>query len=484
MRPSRAWTSAVQELEDYPDPMRQTQSSAAPWGQALKLLPLLAFFAIMAVAQAKGPGEGDGWRYLRNAENLLHGYFASPETLMFWNGPGYPIFLMPLAALGLSPLLAYLANAVFLYLAVVYFQGALRVAGIEKRSLAYAYALAALLFLHGPLLGMIMTESLSVFLVCAAAYHFGRAARVGGGRHLIPAGLLLGYLALTKVFFGYALEAALAPAMLAWLWAGRRGGKPGQPGRQDAQAGPMGPQGREKKDGRAATARSAGTAAAICVLGLLVCSPYLAHTWAKTGKANFWGNAGGFQLYYMSLPEKEYYGDWLNWIAVLEHPELFPNHVDFIRETVKLDFVTQDSVFKSEARRNCREHPGKCVKNWRANVNRMVFDYPNTHYPGSEAGLSTGNRAFVYAFPFFLILILAVPGWRARHSIPAWIHACLVFALISLGGMSLVCAIPRQVFPLLPLLALWCVAVLETRARIQAGGSGPGRAQGCGETIG
>ena len=268
--------------------------------------------------------------------------------------------------------------------------------------------------------------------------------------HLALAGLHLGYLALTKVFFGYALEAAIPLALGLWVWARARP-EAGQSGDKLSASGQWW---RE-------TAQGAGKAGAVCALGLVVCIPYLAHTWAKTGKANLWGNAGGFQLYYMSLPEQGHFGDWINWIAVLEHPEAFPHQVDFIRETVKLDYVAQDAVFRAEAGRNCREHPGKCVRNWRANVNRMVFDYPNTRYPGSEPELATGNRAFVYAAPFFLLLFLAAPGWLGRRDIPASIHACLAFALVALGGMSLVCAIPRQVFPLLPLLGIWCAAVLE-----------------------
>jgi hypothetical protein len=310
---------------------------------------------------------------------------------------------------------------------------------------------------------MIMTESLSAYMVCGAAYHYCRAARdPGSRRHLALAGLHLGYLALTKVFFGYVLEVSAPIALGVWLWA-RGTGKPGTIGSAAERKREIG--------------RSAWTAAAACALGLLVCAPYLAHTWAKTGKANLWGNAGGFQLYYMSLPEKEYYGDWLNFEAVLEHPEYFRNHVDFLRETLKLDFVSQDDVFKRAAVRNCREHPGKCILNWRANLNRMVFGFPNTYYPGSGADLATGNRAFVYAFPFALCLMLAVPGWLGRRTFPPWIHACLAFACISLGGMSLVCAIPRQVFPLLPMLGLWCAVAMDRTVRFRvegAAGAGPG----------
>ena len=426
----------------------------------------------MAFCQSKGEFEGDGWRYLQNARNLLHGYLAGPETLMFWNGPGYPLTLVPFVAFGIPLPLAHLANALFLYLAMAHFQGALRSCGIEKRSLAYAYGMGILLFLHGPLLGMIMSESLSAFLACGAAWHFCRAARPDGtGRQAAAAGAYLGGLALTKVFFGYALEVSLAISLAAWAWARVREGTSGDPGAGSALAAEGRLETLPAAQAAAVAAVQATTvaraAATACAVGLLVCAPYLAHTWSKTGKANFWGNSGGYMLYCMSLPEAEYRGDWLNPMAVLEHPEFFRAQVGFIGETWKLDALAQDGVFKRAALRNCREHPGKCFRNWRANVNRMVFGFPVTPYPGSDPELSTGNRAFVYAFPFFLLLILAVPGLMARGFIPAGVHFCLAFACMSLGGLSLLSAIPRQAFPLLPLMGLWCVVALENAIRIR-----------------
>lgn len=436
---------------------------AAPWGDALRLLPLLGFFAILALVQAKGDNEGDGWRYLMNARHMLEGYFAAPDTLMFWNGPGYPILLIPFVALGIPLALARVLNAALLYLAVVHFHGSLRLAGIGKRGLAYAYAMGILLFLHGPLMGMIMTESLSAFLACGAAWHLGAASKGYGGKglHASLAGLHLGYLALTKIFFGYVVEFFLLIAAGLWLWSRARP-VPGTRAQAEAQG-----SGRESAPEQGRAPEAAASATWACAVGLIVCVPWLAHTWSKTGKINFWGNSGGFQMYYLSWPEKEYFGDWINFEALLENPDFFRPHVEFVRETLKLDYVSQDGVLKKQAVRHCREHPGKCVTNWRANVNRMVFGYPVTHYPGSEVELATGNRSFVYAFPFMLCLLLAVPGWLGRRAIPAWIHYGLAFAVVSMGGMSLVSAIPRQVFPVLPLLGLWCVAVAELALKIR-----------------
>ena len=128
-----------------------------------------------------------------------------------------------------------------------------------------------------------------------------------------------------------------------------------------------------------------------------------------------------------------------------------------------MDYVARDQAMKAAALRNIKEHPRKYFRNWRANVNRMVFGFPVTRYPGSDPQLATGNRSLVYAFPFFLCLF-AVPGaWARRARIPPGAWVCLFFSLVSLGGLSLLSAFPRMVFPLLPLLALWLAAVAAAK---------------------
>jgi hypothetical protein len=448
------WTTSVHGSDDSPTPMHAPNSAGpatAPppsWGDALRLLPLFGIFALAGIAGAKGDLDGDGWRYLANARNLLHGGYASPETLMFWNGPGYPLTLVPWVALHAPMAFARLANGLWLYLAAVHCQGALRALGLERRSLLYAYLIAAVLFLHGALLGSLMSESLSAFLVCGAAWHYARSGYAPRAHvHLGLAGIYLGYLALTKVFFGYALEASLLVALGAWLGYGRGYGRAA-----GAQA--------------RAAASSARRGAVACALGLAVCGPWLAYTWSQTGKLHFWGNSGGLQAWYFSWPEKEYYGDWLNWQAILEHPDFFLPHLDEVHTMLKYDAVTQDSLLKTWARRNCREHPGKCFTNWRANVNRMVFGYPITPYAGGGMELATGNRSFIYALPFFLLAAVGIPGWLGRRRLRPEAHACLSFALLSLAGTSLLSAIPRQVFPLLPLVLIWCALAGERAFRL------------------
>jgi hypothetical protein len=218
-------------------------------------------------------------------------------------------------------------------------------------------------------------------------------------------------------------------------------------------------------------ARAARHGAIACALGLMLCAPWLAYTWSQTGKAHFWGNSGGLQVWYFSWPEKEYYGDWLNWQAILEHPDYFRPHLEEVNAMIKLDPISQDSLLKAWAWKNFRAHPGKTVTNWRANVNRMVFGYPITPYAGGGLELATGNRSFIYSLPFFLLAIASAPGWLGRRRLRSEAHAMLFFALLSLGGMSLLSAIPRQVFPVLPLILIWCVLAFEQTLRIELRGA-------------
>jgi hypothetical protein len=294
-----------------------------------------------------------------------------------------------------------------------------------------------LLLLHGPLLGSIMSESLSVYWVCGAMAFYAKAcarqAPPFRSTALWLAGFHLAGLALTKVFFGYVLEAALVASVMAWIFWRRH----------------------------SYTSLIARKSMLACGLGLVLCLPWLAYTYAQTGKAHLWSNSGGWQLWYMTWPEPQFHGDWLNWQAVLEHPEYFQPHLQELKTVLKVDAVTQDSILKAWSRNGIRNNPKAYVTKWRANVNRMVFGYPTTLYAGGGSKLATGNRTFIYALPFFLFAILAWPGWRARHSLPPALWGILVFAGIALAGTSLLSAIPRQVFPLLPMLLLPCCCAAE-----------------------
>ncbi len=401
----------------------------------LRLLPLGALYLLYAVMRSRPEFQGDEGRYFQFAHNLLRGGYATQETLFLWNGPGYPLVLAAVLALKLPLLAAKLINACLLFAAVLYFLSTLRHYMSESRALVYAYAAGLYLLLHGSLIEFLMSEPLAVFLVSAAGFHFTRFIRSGrfSRPHFAAAALALAFLALTKVFFGWVLLACLAVVLIPALFL-----------------------------------RPLALRVFVLTLSALVlCLPYLAYTFKVTGKVFYWGNSGGVQLYCMSLTEDYLLGDWLNFDAVLAHPQFFREQHEIFKNLASQDYVTRDEWFQKAAIKNIREKPEKFFRNWRANLNRMVFGYPQSRYPGADSALATGNRSVVYAGVFFLWGLCVIPLSLRWNRVPSELKMALVFTLIALGGLSLLSAIPRLIFPLIPPLLLMSFYALENLLKLE-----------------
>lgn len=369
---------------------------------------------------------GDEPRYWLMAQNLLHGGFADAQTRLFWNGPGYPLTLLPWAAAQAPLWLPRCVNAFWLTLAAF---GAWRwflLLRLPRPRLQVAL-LSLYLMAHGSLGHRLMSEPLAIALVSliawalASACHPQAAASGMGGKSMAWCGfgLALGYLAMTKVFYGYVLLLGFGSA---WLGYGIL------PGRRKWIA-----------------------PALAMTLALAVCLPYLAYTQAVTGRFPYWGNSGGAQLYGLTLGDERFRGDWLNSDAVIADPGFYGEISAFYAAIDTLGFVAQDDSLKAAALRNIRRHPAKVIRNWRANINRLVLGYPVTDYPGHSPELSTGNRSLIqglwlYALVSGCLLFL----WRRRFP-PLGLALPLGFAVVSTFGLTFVSAEPRMVFPLLPI---------------------------------
>ncbi len=401
---------------------------------AFKLLPLLVIYLIFVCWHSKTGFQWDEGTYIICAQNLTHGFYASTESLYLWNGPGYPFLLYPFALLHIPWFWAKILNAFLLYGAAYYFGLASAIYVTPRKALIFAFVLGIYLCLHGSLMEFIMPECLSVFLVSGICFHGIKvckkdlSASPNWIQHFLTLSFYLGYLALTKVFFGYTL-------LFGFLLMGFIG---------------------------MVLKRIAFRRFAIAqLLGLLICLPYLGYTYKLTGKIFYWGNSGGQQVYCMTLPEKKYLGDWLNFDAVIGYPDFFCELQPLFKELSTMNCLERDARFKQVAKKNIKNHPQKYFQNWRANINRMVFGYPISNYPNADTDLTTGNRSLIYAAIFFMWFFGVCRVIIARHKVSAEMMALTFFAGISLTGLSLLSAIPRQVFPLVPILALGLVYVWE-----------------------
>lgn len=95
-----------------------------------KYLPLLALYLLEVVLFSSPTLVGDEGAYLNYAQHLSQG--QSPPTM--WWGPGYPLILSAFVILRLPLLVAKLANAVFLFGALVYLHRTLALYVQEKHA--------------------------------------------------------------------------------------------------------------------------------------------------------------------------------------------------------------------------------------------------------------------------------------------------------------------------------------------------------------
>lgn len=386
----------------------------------IKLLPLLFYYSIVVLILYSNNFWGDESRYIMYANNLLNGHYSPVDDVYLWNGPGYPIILVPFIFFKLPWLTAKLLNALFLFMAILYFYSTLRLYIKERNALFYTYILG----LYPPFLRYVhqlFTEPAAVFMVCGFMFHFCKAQRDNSlsWPHLLAGSFFLGYLALTKIFFGYVILAGLLLFLFLYLWKKRLFFR---------------------------------KTFLIYLLALIFCLPYLFYTHSLTGKIYFWGNSGGMSWYWMSTPYDNELGDWQWTRKVIDNPQLYEKHQEFFKSIENLSNLQQDDEFRKRAIENIINHPSKYLKNVLANVGRLLFNYPFSH---EKQKMST----YFFMIPNMLLVVVFIlciyPAFLGRKLIPGEIYVLILFGLIALGGSSLLSAYNRQLWPIVPVFFLW-----------------------------
>jgi len=374
----------------------------------------------------------DELRYWMFAENMSHGYYSPRPVISLWNGPGYPLVLLPFVFLKLPHLYARLLNAFFLFGAVLYFYKTVKLYSAKRP----AFYFSCLFGLFPPFFGhlhLLLTETIVLFLVCGYIFHFCKSSQLikGGTGQWLLAGFYLGYLALTKIFFGYVLLVGGIVSLLIYFWKRRPLFK---------------------------------RTILIYALSMIICLPYLFYTYRLTNKIFYWGDSGGLSLYAMSSPYLEELGDWFDQEKIEKNMTWANHHKNYFEELSRLPSIQQDELLKKKAVQNIIEHPKKFMINWASNIGRLLFNYPYSYTPQK---LST----FAYLIPNMFLVVLMVfsiyPTYRARSVIPGEIYLLLVFALIAFGWSSLVSAYARQFLPLIPIIGLWIFWVWSKVMRIE-----------------
>lgn len=397
----------------------------------LIFLPFLFIYGWFILVHKWPKLYGDEIRYVDFAHNLIHGFYspAAPH-INLWNGPGFPLVIWPFIALHVPALYITLLNAFYQYFAVVMLYKSVKL--VANHTIALMAGLLLAIYPNAfSVLPILYTEALTVFLISAFVYSVTLCYVKRKNKHLIIAGLLLGFLTLVKIIFGYVLIMGLLISAVAALL----------------------------KRSKTSALKSAG----IFLLALGVTLPYLAYTYHLTNKPFYWGNSGGMSLYWMSTPYEHEYGDWkVPQLTNHQYPIVFKsaetvallkkNHAKEIQFILKHNEVEQDALFKQYAIRNIRQHPFKFIKNYYYNASRMLFNFPYSYSYQDGAIVTNIISGSLILFSAILGLIAT---WINRRNLIFPVKLLLLISGIYLGLSGAVSAYPRQFDVMMPVLLFW-----------------------------
>jgi len=393
-------------------------------------LPFL-FYYIHIVLRDKWPTlYGDEIRYVDFATNLIHGFYSPyPGHINLWNGPGYPLVLVPFIFLKIPALYTTLMNALYQYLMVVFLYKSVRLVANSKIALVCGLLMAV--YPNGlSMLPILYTEAFTGFLVSSLVYSLTLFYKKKNIKYSVLAGLILGFLTLTKVIFGYVLLIGLIGSASLLLFRKNR--------------------------------QYALRSVYILLIAFAVTSPYLAYTYYITGKVFYWGNSGGMSLYWMSTPYAHEYGDWKlpdltnNQYPALKIREvvgpLRKNHLKEVSFILKHDEIEQDALFKQAAINNIKKDPFKFLNNYYDNFARMLFNFPYSYAYQDAAILGNIIRGSLILWASIAGIILTVLNWR---KIIYPVRFLVMIAGLYLGLSGALSAYPRQLDVILPMLFFW-----------------------------
>lgn len=382
----------------------------------------------------------DEIRYVDFAHNLLHGFYSLPAPKVnLWNGPGYPILILPFIALKIPVLYIAMLNGLFFYLTLILLYKSIQTISDSKIALIFCLLLGvypnAMVMLP-----VLYTEAftgllISLFVYLTQLYFLEHKTKYG-----IAAGLVLGYLMLTKIIFGYVAFVCLLVLLITLIF---------------------------KKERQYCL-----KAIKVFFIALLLSTPYLVYTYSLTGKVFYWGNSGGLSLYWMSTPFENEYGDWkVPNLSNNQYPKLFTsnevtkilkkNHAADIKLLSKYNEVEQDAMFKKLAINNIKNYPFKFAANYINNFSRMLFNFPYS-YAYQDAAIV--RNILIGSFIFWMAvcsIITTVYNWKLIIFPVKLLLLILGVYLLLSGALS---AYPRQFDVIMPVFLFW-VAYLIGKLR-------------------
>jgi 4-amino-4-deoxy-L-arabinose transferase-like glycosyltransferase len=389
----------------------------------------------------------DELRYYGYASNLIHGFYSPPApNILLWNGPGYPIAIIPFVIFKLPMIVISMFNAFLYYLSLVFMYKIL--IGIVSYRKAFVFSMFMGINLNAIIMTvMVMAESLTVFLITLLIYFIIKAFEGKSRKYLMLSGFIIGYIALTKFIFAYVILVLVVLFFLLWIFSKRN--------------------------------IYYQKSLKIFLVAFITILPYLTYTYCLTGKYFYLGNSGGQQLYWMSTPYANEYGDWRSPLLSSKEPiprvhsfdTIFKNrHINDInivlnnpQHSLALG-IEQDSIFKSLAIRNIVAHPTKYTLNCIYNLGRMFFNFPYSYALQSPLELLLIPYNMILAVLILLCLIPTLINWK-KISYP--LRFLFIFAWLYILASTLLSAYPRMLVVITPILLYWIILILKKMLKIK-----------------
>jgi 4-amino-4-deoxy-L-arabinose transferase-like glycosyltransferase len=404
-------------------------------------LPFLILYILIILISGTPSLQGDEPRFLWYAQNLLNGFYSPPAPdIYLWNGPGYPIYLMPFVYFNIPITWMRLSNALLHYLSIIYlFDTLIRCTKIRTALIAcLAWGCYFLAYQEMPKL---LTETLTTFLLVLAVNQYSLGVAMHSKRHCYLAGFTLGLLALTKVIFGYVLLGLLVTGILSLIIKNKL---------------------------------LPCNLAVVSLVALATCSPYLAYTYKLTGRHFLWSNSGGMNLYWMSTPVESEYGDWnneefkatcgLNQFEPCNDWQFANHHSKDLEQIKKFTSIERDEEYKKLAIKNIKSNPKKYIMNCFANIGRLLFNFPFSYkYQEAKTLIRFIPNSIILCLGLFCLPFLLL-NWKKLDLSIKFIFITLGFYLTPTILLS---AHPRQFNVIVPLIILLIAYILDRTISIK-----------------
>ncbi len=391
--------------------------------------PFWVIYIIIVLIGHSNVMEGDEGRYYQYAQNLIHGFYSPAKEVYLWNGPGYPLILAPLLAIGLSVKFCVLLNAFFQYISVVFLYKTLRLFTGYKTALFFSIFWACY-YIAFKEMTLLYTETLANMLMCLFLYYafLAFSAEEKKWKYIILSGFLIACLTLTKIIFGYVLLVFLVLLVILYFI------------KQNAN---------HKK------------AFYIIFFALIFNLPYLFYTWHLTGKIFYWANSGGMSLYWASSPVEGEFGDWNDdhFTAYCGYDTNVPCNAKLFAQNHQVDYdsiykftgVARDEAFKQKGIENIKKYPVKYFKNCLANISRLFFGIPSSYSFVRFQNLLRIPPGAAVLMMFLFSLAMSLLNVKR---LPFVIVFCIILLALYMGASIAVSAYQRQLTVAVPLIIL------------------------------